>query len=87
MNRFGFVRVTCVSPRTVVADPKANAAEAIRLIGGLGDSDLVVFPELGLTGYTCGDLFGQTTLLRGGPRREQYGTGAKRHHTTTSPYC
>ena len=68
MNCFGFARITCVSPRTVVADPKANASEAIRLLGGLPDSDLVVFPELGLTGYTCGDLFGQTTLLRAAVR-------------------
>ena len=64
MNRFGFVRITCVCPITTVADPLANASEAARLLGGLADSDVVVFPELGLTGYTCGDLFGQTTLLR-----------------------
>jgi NAD+ synthase (glutamine-hydrolysing) len=63
MNRFGFVRITCASVETVVADPSANAAETVRVLGELPDSDIVVFPELGLTGYTCGDLFGQSALL------------------------
>jgi len=66
MNRFGFVRVTCVSPKVVVADPRANAAEVVRVLGTVTDSDVVVFPELGLTGYTCADLFGQTALLDAG---------------------
>lgn len=63
MNRFGFVRITCVSTRTVVADPEANADEAIRVLESVPDSDIVLFPELNLAGYTCGDLFGQVTLL------------------------
>ena len=63
MNRFGFVRITCASVLTAVADPSANAEETIRVLGEAGDSDVVVFPELGLTGYTCGDLFGQAALL------------------------
>jgi NAD+ synthase (glutamine-hydrolysing) len=63
MNRFGFVRVTCASPKVVVGDPAANAAETVRVLETVPDSDLVVFPELGLTGYTCADLFGQTALL------------------------
>ncbi len=66
MNRFGFVRVTCVSNRTVVADPAANAAEVIRVLGEVPDSDIVVFPELGITGYTCADLFAQSVLLDAG---------------------
>jgi NAD+ synthase (glutamine-hydrolysing) len=68
MNRFGFVRVTTVSARTIVANPEANADEMIRLLGELGDSDVVLFPELGVTGYTCADLFGQSTLLEAGTR-------------------
>ena len=63
MNRFGFVRVTCASPKVAVANPDANAAETVRVLETVLDSDLVVFPELGLTGYTCADLFGQTALL------------------------
>jgi NAD+ synthase (glutamine-hydrolysing) len=68
MNRFGFVRITCATPRTVVADPEANAEEIVRVLGAVPDSDVVVFPELAVTGYTCADLFGQTALLDAGVR-------------------
>jgi NAD+ synthase (glutamine-hydrolysing) len=63
MNQYGFVRVTCASLRTTVADPAANTAEITRALAEVADSDLVVFPELSITGYTCGDLFGQIALL------------------------
>ena len=63
MNPYGFARVTCVSIRTRVADPSANAEEIVRMLGTCPDSDVVVFPELCVTGYTCADLFGQTRLL------------------------
>jgi NAD+ synthase (glutamine-hydrolysing) len=66
MNRYGFVRITSVSTRTVVADPTANAAEIIRILDEVTDSDVVLFPELGVTGYTCADLFGQSCLLEAG---------------------
>lgn len=78
MNRFGFVRITCASTRTVVADPVSNAAEVIRVLGGVSDSDVVVFPELGLTGYTCADLFGQSALLDAGERALAAVAGATR---------
>jgi NAD+ synthase (glutamine-hydrolysing) len=63
MNEHGFVRISCVSPRIVVANPTANSAEIIRILGQVADSDVVLFPELSVTGYTCADLFGQTKLL------------------------
>ena len=65
MNRFGFVRVTSVSIRTAVANPEANASEILRVLDQVRDSDIVLFPELCLTGYTCADLFGQAPFLRG----------------------
>ena len=68
MNRHGFLRITCASPRVSVADPSANAAEIIRLIALATDSDLLVFPELCVTGYTCAELFGQSVLLEGARR-------------------
>ncbi len=68
MNQFGFVRITCASPRTTVAHPAANAVEIIRILDHLADSDIVLFPELCVTGYTCADLFGQSTLLDAGIR-------------------
>jgi NAD+ synthase (glutamine-hydrolysing) len=63
MNRFAFARITAASPRTHLADPAANADEMARVLESVGDSDVVVFPELAITGYTCADLFGQTRLL------------------------
>jgi NAD+ synthase (glutamine-hydrolysing) len=63
MNPYGFARVTCISIRTAVADPSANADEIVQMLGTCPDSDVVVFPELCVTGYTCADLFGQTRLL------------------------
>lgn len=63
MNRFGFVRVSSVCPSTAIADPEANAGAIIAALDVLRESDIVVFPELALTGYTCGDLFGQPALL------------------------
>src|SRR6516164_1674404 len=66
MNRFGFVRLTCASIRTAVANPLANAAEIVRVLKQVADSDVVLFPELSVTGYTCADLFGQSALLDAG---------------------
>src|ERR1700722_10506134 len=68
MNQHGFVRVSCVSPRVSVANPAANAAEIVRVLDELRGSDIVLYPELCVTGYTCGDLFGQSTLLDAGIR-------------------
>src|SRR5438067_1365845 len=68
MNPYGFVRITCVSPRTVVANPAANAAAIVRVLESVPASDIVVFPELCVTGYTCADLFGQSALLEAGIR-------------------
>ena len=68
MNQHGFVRITCVSPRVTVADPAANAVEIVRVLNELRGSDIVLFPELCVTGYTCGDLFGQPALLDAGIR-------------------
>ncbi|MEZ6133740.1 MAG: NAD(+) synthase [Pirellulaceae bacterium] len=66
-----FVRVTAASHRTSVANPAACATAAIEILSGLTDSDVVVFGELSLTGYSCGDLFAQDTLLRAAHRALQ----------------
>jgi NAD+ synthase (glutamine-hydrolysing) len=65
MTSHGFVRVAAAVPRVHVADPAANAL-AVRDLLALAQyqhADVVVFPELCLTGYTCGDLFQQPVLL------------------------
>jgi NAD+ synthase (glutamine-hydrolysing) len=65
MSHFGFVRVAAAVPRVRVADCQANADAIAGLLGrAAGDGvDVIVFPELCLTGYTCADLFGQRPLL------------------------
>src|SRR5829696_7643267 len=64
MNRHGFLRIAAVSPVVHVGDPAANADEVLARLAEHADADVVLFPELCLTGYTCEDLFRQETLLR-----------------------
>lgn len=65
--RDGFIKVAAGTPEIKVADCAFNAACTIHVMkqaDKLGVR-LLVLPELGLTGYTCGDLFLQPTLLDG----------------------
>lgn len=64
--RQGFVKVAAITPKTVVADPKENARRICEKIkeAVAQKAKILVFPELCITGYTCGDLFFQETLLR-----------------------
>jgi NAD+ synthase (glutamine-hydrolysing) len=64
MPRHGFFRVAAASPVLRVADCSFNAERHIELLERAEDEgvDLVVFPELSLTGYTCADLFHQQVL-------------------------
>ena len=61
----GIVRVACAVPRLHLANVAANVEEHLRLLTEAAQKHaaLAVFPELSLTGYTCGDLFFQQTLL------------------------
>jgi len=68
MNNHGFVRISCVSLRITVANPSANAAEILGVLERASDSDVVLFPELCVTGYTCADLFAQSSLQDAGQR-------------------
>ena len=63
MYPHGIFRITAAAPRLAVANPIANAAASIETIRRAQESDLIVLPELGLTGYTCGDLFATSALL------------------------
>ena len=61
----GFIKVAAATPKIRVADCEYNASEIIRLCreaDALGVK-ILVFPELCVTGYTCGDLFLQDTLI------------------------
>ena len=61
----GFARVAVGSPRCRVADPAFNAAETIALAieAAAHGAAVIAFPELGLSAYTCDDLFHQKALL------------------------
>jgi len=61
----GFVRVAAATPVVHTADPSANADEHIALIRQAGEQgvDLIVFPELSLSGYAIDDLLMQAALL------------------------
>ena len=63
----GFIRVAAATPDIKVADCDYNADRIIELIrqAAAEDVSIVVFPELCVTGYTCGDLFLQKVLLDG----------------------
>ena len=61
----GFIRVAAGTPQIRVADCRFNAEQIVDLMrqaDGLGVK-ILALPELCLTGYTCGDLFLQDTLL------------------------
>lgn len=63
----GFIRVAAATPDIKVADCDYNADRIIELIrqAAAEDVSIIVFPELCITGYTCGDLFLQKVLLDG----------------------
>ncbi len=66
----GFIKVAVASPKLKVADCAYNGKEMMQMIKEAEEAGvkLLVFPELGITGYTCGDLFLQDTLLTGAKR-------------------
>ena len=61
----GFLRVASATPHIKVADCTGNAQKIIAMAkeASANGASLVVFPELCITGYTCGDLFLQRALL------------------------
>ncbi|MBO4535122.1 MAG: NAD(+) synthase, partial [Clostridia bacterium] len=63
--KYGMIEVAACSPKLRVGDPKHNAQALAQAICQEADKGvrILVTPELGLTGYTVGDLLGQTTLL------------------------
>ncbi len=60
-----FIRIACAVPPVRVADVEKNVTDICARIvqADARGCDIVVFPELALTGYTCADLFFQDTLL------------------------
>ncbi|MCI5705694.1 MAG: NAD(+) synthase [Pseudoflavonifractor sp.] len=65
--RDGFIKVAAGTPKIRVADCRYNAEQIFTLMRQAAHQGVRVLclPELCLTGYTCGDLFFQPTLLQG----------------------
>ena len=65
MTNFGFFRVAAAVPAVRVADVAVNVREICRMTAAAEEekASAVLFPELAVTGYTCGDLFGQQLLI------------------------
>ena len=61
----GFVKIACATPELKVADCDFNTDKMIELIQNACDRGvkIICFPELSITGYTCGDLFLQNALI------------------------
>ena len=65
MDKFGFLKVAAAIPHVKIADCDYNAARMAALAqqAARRGVEIVCFPELGVTGYTCGDLLLQPALL------------------------
>ena len=88
----GFVRVAVATPRVRVADPDFNVEATVELMQRAAREKalLAVFPELGLSAYTCDDLFHQRALLdarRGGARRASLQASRDARRSSRSSAC
>ncbi len=80
---YGLVRVAAVVPQVNVADVEGNVAHLIESVNQAVDmgASIVATPELCVTGYTCGDLFGNDLLL---DAAEQALVDLNEHYRNTS---
>lgn len=65
MNNYGYIKVAAAIPSVKVGDCNYNVSEIEKMIisaEGTG-VEIIVFPELSITGYTCQDLFRQEQLI------------------------
>ncbi|GMO64389.1 MAG: NAD(+) synthase [Endomicrobiia bacterium] len=64
--KYGFIKTAAATPHIKLANPSANAIEIIKLIkkANIYGVELLVFPELCITGYTCGELFLSDVIIR-----------------------
>ena len=61
---FDYIRIACAVPNVSVGNVETNAEDICAFLKSADEKqvDVLVFPELALTGYSCGDLFFQETL-------------------------
>lgn len=67
MKNYGFIRTAAAIPAVRVGDAGYNAEEICRIASEAFEKEvsIVVFPELSLTGHSCGDLFCTSPLING----------------------
>jgi NAD+ synthase (glutamine-hydrolysing) len=65
LSQYGYIRVGVSSPNVKVADIEFNVNQIVSVLetASKHKCQIVAFPELSITGYTCGDLFYQENLL------------------------
>ena len=62
MQANGFIKVCAITPEILVGNPHYNVSVMLELLKD-NKASYAVFPELSVTGYTCGDLFYSNVLL------------------------
>ncbi len=84
--KYGFVKTAAIVPELKVAACGYNAEKMIEKIieAAAAGVELAVFPELSVTGYSCGDLFQQEQLLRSAVAGLGKIAEASRHHQITA---
>lgn len=68
MKNFEYMRIAAAVPNLKIADPMYNVKEIIKMVKTAYESKnakVILFPELSIAGYSCGDLFNQKTLIKG----------------------
>lgn len=65
MFDYGYIRIASAIPSVNVADCQFNTKHILDLVDKAYNEDveIILFPELSITSYTCGDLFSQSTLI------------------------
>ena len=64
---FGYFGIASVTPEVWIGNPEKNVEAILSALSdpALREVRFIVFPELSITGYTCGDLFFQSNLIEG----------------------
>ena len=62
---YGYIRTAAATPKVKVGCCSYNKEQILKAVREAysNGTELLVLPELCITGYTCGDLFGQTALI------------------------
>jgi NAD+ synthase (glutamine-hydrolysing) len=65
ISKYGYVRLAVISPEMRIADVDFNTKKILEAISNCEKEScqIILFPELNITGYSCGDLFFQSKLL------------------------